>query len=184
MVHPWSTGAAWSSHQVLCVVGAPGMPRSGCGGERASHYGWTVRDAEAWSMPRLVLRWGGLGRHEPQDCRGLGVQCRGLERAADHGYSVWTQWSVIPVVPFLSRYGAGRGHSGRAQWSVISVVSFPSRYGADRGHSGRAQWSVIPVTSFPSRYGADRGHSGRTQWPVPAGMALMRPRVASAILWR
>ena len=25
--------AAWSSHQILCVVGAPGMPRSGRGGD-------------------------------------------------------------------------------------------------------------------------------------------------------
>jgi len=58
VVRPWSTGAAWLSHQILCIVGAPGMPRSGCGGERASHCGRTVRDAEAWSMPRLALRWG------------------------------------------------------------------------------------------------------------------------------
>ena len=36
------------------------MPRSGCGGERASHCGRTVRDAEAWSMPRPALRWGGV----------------------------------------------------------------------------------------------------------------------------
>ena len=43
----------WSSHQILCVVGAPGLPRSGCGGERASHCGWTVRETETWSMPRL-----------------------------------------------------------------------------------------------------------------------------------
>ena len=34
VAHPWSTGAAWSSHQILCVVGAPGMPRSGRGDER------------------------------------------------------------------------------------------------------------------------------------------------------
>jgi len=33
VAHPWSTGVAWSSHQVLCVVGAPGMPRSGRGGD-------------------------------------------------------------------------------------------------------------------------------------------------------
>ena len=59
VVRPWSTGAAWSSHQILCVVGAPGMPRSGRGGERASHCGRTVREAETWSMPRLALRWGG-----------------------------------------------------------------------------------------------------------------------------
>ena len=60
VVRPWSTGAAWSSHQILCVVGAPGMPQSGRGGERASHCGRTVREAETWSMPRLALRWGGV----------------------------------------------------------------------------------------------------------------------------
>ena len=58
VVRPWSTGAAWLSHQILCVVGAPGMPRSGRGGERASHCGRTVREAETWPVPRLVLRWG------------------------------------------------------------------------------------------------------------------------------
>ena len=46
VTHPWSTGTAWLSHQILCVVGALGMPRSGRGGERASHYGRTVREAE------------------------------------------------------------------------------------------------------------------------------------------
>ena len=29
VVRPWSTGASWSSHQILYVVGAPGIPRSG-----------------------------------------------------------------------------------------------------------------------------------------------------------
>ena len=105
VVRPWSTGAAWSSHQILCVVGAPGMPRSGRGGERASHCGWTVREAKTWSVPRLALRWGGLGRRGPQYCRGpdvqcrdLGVQRRGLERAADRGHSGRTQWPVTPAI--------------------------------------------------------------------------------------
>ena len=166
VIRPWNTGAAWLSHQILCVVGALGMPRSGRGGERASHYGRTVREAETWSVPRLVLRWGGLGRLEPQDRRDPGIQCRGLKRAADHGYSVRTQWPITPVVPCPSRYGADRGHSGRTQWPVIPVVPCPGRYGADRGHSGRTQWPVTP------------------SYPVPTGMALMRPRVASVILWR
>ena len=59
VVRPWSTGATWSSHQILCVVGTPGLPRSGCGGECASHYGRTMREAEAWSVPRLP-RGGGV----------------------------------------------------------------------------------------------------------------------------
>ena len=33
VAHPWSTGASWSSHQILCVVGAPGIPRSGRDGD-------------------------------------------------------------------------------------------------------------------------------------------------------
>ena len=140
-VCPWSMGAAWLSHQILCVVGAPGMPRSGRGGERASRCGRTVCEAETWSAPSLALRWGDLGRHEPQDRRGPGVQCRGLERAADHGYSVWTQWPVIPVVPCPSRYGADRGHSVRTQWPVIPAVPCPGRYGAD-ATSGRVGHSV------------------------------------------
>ena len=49
---------AWSSHQILCVVGAQGVSRSRRGGERASHGGQIVREAEAWPVPRLVLRWG------------------------------------------------------------------------------------------------------------------------------
>ena len=52
VVRPWSTGAAWPSHPILCVVGAPGQPRSGCGGGRAVHCGRTVHEAEAWSVPR------------------------------------------------------------------------------------------------------------------------------------
>ena len=58
VIRPWNIGAVWLSHQILCVVGAPGMSRSGRGGERASHGGQIVREAEAWSVPRLVLRWG------------------------------------------------------------------------------------------------------------------------------
>ena len=41
------------SYQILCVVGAPGLPRSGCGGGRASHCGRTAREAETWSVSRL-----------------------------------------------------------------------------------------------------------------------------------
>ena len=64
-----------------------------------------------WARPRLgrcqgCTIEGGLGRHESRDSRDLGVQCRGLERAADRGYSVRTQWPVIPAVPCPSRYGA------------------------------------------------------------------------------
>ena len=85
-------------------------------------------------------QWRGLGRHEPQDSRDLGVQCRGLERAADRGHSVRTQWPVIPAVPCPSRYGADRGHSVRTQWPVIPAVPCPGRYGVDAtsgpvGHS-------------------------------------------------
>ena len=85
-------------------------------------------------------RWRGLGRREPQDRRDLGVQCRGLERAADRGHSVRTQWPVIPAVPCPSRYGTDRGHSVRTQWPVIPAVPYPGRYGADAtssrvGHS-------------------------------------------------
>ena len=57
VVRPGSKGAAWSSHQILCVMGAQGVSRSRRGGERASHGGQIVREAEAWSVPRLVLRW-------------------------------------------------------------------------------------------------------------------------------
>ena len=98
VVRPGSKGAAWSSHQILCVMGAQGVSRSRRGGERASHGGQIVREAEAWPVPRLVLRWGGLGRHEPRDCRGPGVQCRGLERAASRGHNGRTQWRVTPVI--------------------------------------------------------------------------------------
>ena len=111
-------------------------------------------DAEA------APRWRGLGRREPQDRRDLGVQCRGLEWAADRGYSVRTQWPVIPAVPCPSWYGADRGYSIRTQWPVIPAVPCPSRYGADRGHSVRTQWPVIPVVPCPGRYGAD-ATSGR-----------------------
>ena len=84
--------------------------------------------------------WRGLGRHDPQDGRDLGVRCRGLEWAADRGYSVRTQWPVIPAVPCPSRYDADRGYSIRTQWPVIPAVPCPSRYGADAtlgrvGHS-------------------------------------------------
>ena len=84
--------------------------------------------------------WRGLGRHDPQDGRDLGVRCRGLEWAADRGYSVRTQWPVIPAIPCPSRYGADRGYSVRTQWPVIPAVPCPSRYGADAtlgrvGHS-------------------------------------------------
>ena len=71
VVHPWSTGAAWSSHQILCVVGALGMPRSGRGDERASHCGWTVREAETWPVPRLVLRWGVSAGTNPETTEAL-----------------------------------------------------------------------------------------------------------------
>ena len=64
-------------------------------------------------------QWRGLGRHEPQDSRDLGVQCRGLEWAADRGYSVRTQWPVIPAVPCPGRYGAD-ATSGRVDHSVAS----------------------------------------------------------------
>ena len=95
---PWNTGAAWLSHQVLCIVGTLGISRSGCGGKCASPGGQIVREAEAWSVPRPVLRLGGLGRHKPRDCRGPGVQCRGLERAASRGHNGRTQWRVTPVI--------------------------------------------------------------------------------------
>jgi len=96
------------------------------------------------ARPRLGVEaapwWRGLGRHDPQDGRDLGVRCRGLEWAADRGYSVRTQWPVIPAVPCPSRYGADRGYSVRTQWPVIPAVPCPSRYGADAtlgrvGHS-------------------------------------------------
>ena len=78
--------------------------------------------------------------HEPQDSRDLGVQCRGFEWAADRGYSVRTQWPVIPAVPCPSRYGADRGYSVRTQWPVIPAIPCPSRYGADAtlGHVGHS----------------------------------------------
>ena len=53
VVRPWSTRTAWLSHQILCVVEAPRMPRSGRDGERASHCGRTVREAKTWSVSRL-----------------------------------------------------------------------------------------------------------------------------------
>ena len=81
--------------------------------------------------------WRGLGRHEPQDSRDLGVWCRGLEWAANHGHSVRTQWPVIPAVPCPSRYGVDRGYSVGTQWPVIPAIPYPSRYGADRGYSVR-----------------------------------------------
>ena len=105
VAHPWSTGASWSSHQILCVVGAPGIPRSGRDGDRKpleTDYarGRNLVGAEAGTS------MGGLGRRGPQrcrgpdaQCRGFGVQRRGLERAADCGHSGRTQWPVTPVIP-------------------------------------------------------------------------------------
>ena len=75
VVRPWSTGAVWPSHPILCVVGAPGQPQSGCGD------GLCARPRLDWHRGRIIV--GGLGGHEPQDSRDLGVQCRGLEWAAD-----------------------------------------------------------------------------------------------------
>ena len=90
VVHPWSTGATWSSHQILCVVGAPGMPRSGRGGESCKLL-WTdcARGRDLVGVEAAPW-WRGLGRHVPQDSRDLGVQCRGLEWAVDRRYSVRT----------------------------------------------------------------------------------------------
>ena len=93
VVHPWSTGAAWSSHQILCVVGAPGMPRSGRGGERTSHYGRTVCEAETWSVPRLVLRWGVSAGTNPKIAEALVYSAEAL--------------SGRPIM------GTAFGHSGR-----------------------------------------------------------------------
>ena len=105
VVHPWNTGrrgrpirscASWEPQECLGVDVATNV----------SHCGWTMHEAETWSVPRLVLRCGGLGRHGPQyrrgpsvQCRGLGVQRRRLERAADRGHSGRTQWPVTPVIP-------------------------------------------------------------------------------------
>ena len=71
VVRPGSKGAAWSSHQILCVVGAQGVSRSRRGGERASHGGQIVREAEAWPVPRLVLRWGVSAGTNPETTEAL-----------------------------------------------------------------------------------------------------------------
>ena len=39
-------------------MGAPGLPRSGCGSQRVSRCGLTVHEAEARSVPRLHRRGG------------------------------------------------------------------------------------------------------------------------------
>ena len=93
VVHPWSTGAAWSSHQILCVVGAPGMPWSGRGGERASHCGRTVCEAETWAVPRLVLWWGVSAGTNPKIAEALVYSAEAL--------------SGRPIM------GTAFGHSGR-----------------------------------------------------------------------
>ena len=89
VVCPWSTRAAWWSHPILCVMGAPGLPRSGCGGERVSRCGLTVHEAEARLVPRLHRR-GGVSTdmnpeiaetlvHSAEARRERLIQCAGLK---------------------------------------------------------------------------------------------------------
>ena len=138
---------------------------------------------------KAAPRWRGLGRREPQDRRDLGVQCRGLERAADHGHSVRTQWPVIPAVPCPSRYGTDRGHSVRTQWPVIPAVPCPGRYGADAtsgrvGHSmalSRRPAEIAGVVEALMRHDALSGGSaeagGDGPWTSrPRATRRMRPR--------
>ena len=105
VVRPWSTGAACWSHPILCIMGALGLPRSGCGGQRASRCGLTVREAEARSAPR-PHRSGGVSVdtnpeiaetlvHSAEDRRERLIWCAGLE-------AVMT-WARLPMSCCFSR---------------------------------------------------------------------------------
>ena len=125
VVRPWSTRAACWSHLILCVMGAPGLPRSECGGQHASRCGLTVREAEARSAPR-PHRSGGVSAdtnpeiaetlvHSAEALRERLIWCSGLE-------AVMTRARPSMLCCF-------RGGDRGAQCSA----------GADRGHSIRIQ---------------------------------------------
>ena len=69
------------------------MPRSGRGGERASHCGRTVCEAEAWSVPRLH--------------RGGGVSAGANPKIAEASVYSAEALSGRPIM------GTAFGHSGR-----------------------------------------------------------------------
>ena len=152
---------------------------------------WTDRvRSQGLVGAKAAPRWRGLGRREPQDRRDLGVQCRGLERAADRGHRISTQWPVIPVVPCPSRYGTDRGHNVRTQWPVTPAVPCPGRYGADVtlgrvGHSvalSRHPAEIAGVVEALMRHDAlSRGSveaGGDGLWTTrPRTTRRMRPRM-------
>ena len=126
---------------VLCVMGAPGLPRSGRGGQRAGRCGLTVREAEARSVPR-PHRGGGVSADTNPEIAETLVQSAEVRREQlilCAGSEAMMTRARLPMSCCF------RGGDRGAQCSA----------GADRGHSVKIQWPITPVVLCLSRYDAD-----------------------------